>query len=370
MKIGIDARPLSKQRAGIGTYVYNIVKWLNENDRNNEYYLFSCREVCVDFELGKKWHVVVDPFKVGTLWLAAKGNSLIKKYGIDVFWGTQHVLPWGKKKGVRYVVTVCDLAQFRIRDIGSRYNTVIQRVFVKGSCKRADRIIAISEATKFDIADIFGIESAKISTIYLGGTEKAEPVTAEEIAGTKEKYGIKGRYFMYVSTIEPRKNVETIIGGFDRFMAQRKENFYLALVGGLGWKYEGVLKKIEESPYKDYIIMTGFVSQREKQALFTGAEAFVYPSLYEGFGIPLLEAMNYGLPIITSKVSSLPEVGQAAVMYLENVRSSENMWKLMEECTALSEEEREMIAKKDEEQRNKFSWERCARETLKQLTEG
>ena len=158
MKIGIDARPLKKQRAGIGTYVYNIVKYLNDIDNGNEYYLFSNKEVVLDFELGNNWHIVVENFPVGTLWLSYRGEALIKHYGIDVFWGTQHVLPWGKNDNVKYVLTICDLAQFRIKNIGSRYNTIIQKFFVKGSCKKADQILAISEATKYEIIDIFGIE--------------------------------------------------------------------------------------------------------------------------------------------------------------------------------------------------------------------
>lgn len=372
MKIGIDARPLMKQRAGIGTYVYNIIKLLNDIDDKNEYYLFSCREVYIDFELGNNWHIVTESFPVGTLWLALKGNSLIKKYGIDVFWGTQHVLPWGHNEGTRYVLTICDLAQFRIPDIGSRYNSIIQKAFVKGSCRRADRILAISEATKYDIVDIFGIETSKIVCTYLAGTEKPDRVTQEDIQTVKCKFGITGNYFLYVSTIEPRKNVETIIAGFNKFMDEREdkaEPYYMVLAGGLGWKYEGVLAMIEQSRYKEYIIRTGFISQKEKQCLFEGAAAFVYPSLYEGFGIPLLEAMNYGLPIITTSVSSLPEVGQNAVMYMDEPKNTASLADLLKKCSLLTDEERRVIAENDEKQRSRFSWEQCARETLQYLTE-
>ena len=193
MKIGIDARPLKKQRAGIGTYVYNIVKYLNDNDPGNEYYLFSNKEIIVDFELKDNWHTVVENFPVGTLWLSYRGRALIKQYGIDVFWGTQHVLPWGKHENVRYVLTICDLAQFRIKNIGSRYNTIIQKFFVKGSCKKADRILAISEATKYDIIDIFGIESARIACTYLAGTDRPERADDKEIEAVKDKFKIAGR---------------------------------------------------------------------------------------------------------------------------------------------------------------------------------
>lgn len=372
MKIGIDARPLKKQRAGIGTYVYNIVKYLNDIDTENEYYLFSNKEIVLDFKPGDNWHIVVEDFPVGTLWLSFRGAALIKQYGINVFWGTQHVLPLGKPDGVRYVLTICDLAQFRIRNIGSRYNTIIQKFFVKGSCRKADRILAISEATKYDIIDIFGIESSRIVCTYLAGTDRPEAADAGEIEQTKKRFGIKGEYFLYVSTIEPRKNVETIIAGFSLFMEQRaneEEPYYMVLAGGLGWKYEGVLRLIEASNYKDNIIMTGFIPQREKQCLFEGALGFVYPSLYEGFGIPLLEAMNYGLPIITTNVSSLPEVGQDAVMYIKEPRDAAGMAELLAKCAALTQEEKTLIACNDKRQREKFSWEKCARETFSYLTE-
>lgn len=372
MKIGIDARPLKKQRAGIGTYVYNIVKYLNDMDKDNEYYLFSNKDIVLDFELGDNWHIVVENFPIGTIWLSYRVGALIKRYGIDVFWGTQHVLPLGKHENVRYVLTICDLAQFRIKNIGSRYNTIIQKFFVKGSCRKADRILAISEATKYDIIDIFGIESSRIACTYLAGTEKPEQAGEDEILQVKNKFNIRGKYFLYVSTIEPRKNVETIINGFNIFMDDRKdksEPYFMVLAGGLGWKYEGVLKLIENSAYKENIIMTGFISQKEKQCLFEGAQGFVYPSLYEGFGIPLLEAMNYGLPIITTNVSSLPEVGQDAVMYIKEPRDSKGLAQLLTRCANLTNEEKSAIAYNDKKQRDKFSWEKCAKETLEYLTD-
>lgn len=367
MKIGIDARPLTAKRAGIGTYVYNVVKTLNETDDSNEYYLFSCKEVVIDFPLKSNWHIVVEPFKVGTLWLAVKGGALVKKYGIDVFWGTQHVLPNQKPGNVKYVLTICDLAQFRIKNIGSVYNTLIQKFFVKGSCKRADKILAISEATKFDIVDIFGIEAARIKCIYLGGVKEPPVITEEVRRSTLDKFNIKNPYFLFVSTIEPRKNVETIIKAYEELRTNCNEVYDLVLVGGLGWKYEGVLELIKNSRYKDNIIMTGFVSQEEKTSLFEACESFVYPSLYEGFGIPLLEAMNYGLPIITANVSSLPEVGGDACAYLSDVKDYHELCSLMKETLNYSDDEKAEIRNKCDKQRAKFSWEKCAKETCAEL---
>lgn len=368
MRIGIDARPLSKQRAGIGTYVYNIVKYLNEVDKENEYYLFSCREVYVDFQLSANIHIVTEKYKVGTLWLANRGSALIKKYNIDVFWGTQHVLPFGKVEGVRYVLTICDLAQFRIKNIGSTYNQIVQKFFVKNSCRKADRILAISEATKYDIIDIFGIEAHKIACTYLGGIDMVTMPAPDEISEVRGKFGVDGDYMLFVSTIEPRKNVDTIIEAFDKLRSTGAD-CKLVLAGGLGWKYESTLNKITNSPYSKDIIRTGFVSSKEKQCLFADATAFVYPSLYEGFGIPLLEAMNYGLPIITTNVSSLPEVGGGAVMYMEGVYDSDNLAKLMLDALNLTKEERIKISELDRLQREKFSWEKCTKDTVAYLTE-
>ena len=150
-------------------------------------------------------------------------------------------------------------------------------------------------------------------------------------------------------------------------MSASYEKYDLVLVGGLGWKYENVIELTKNSQYKDNIIMTGFVSQEEKTALFKGATAFVYPSLYEGFGIPLLEAMNYGLPIITTSVSSLPEVGGNACMYLEDVKDADGLAELMKNMVTLTEEDKKDIANKCEVQRNKFSWEKCAEETCAEL---
>lgn len=367
MRIGIDARPLGRQRAGIGTYVYNIVKYLNATDRENEYYLFSCREIVVDFELNDNFHIVVDSFKVGTLWLFAKGKSLIEKYAIDLFWGTQHVLPGGKSENVKFILTIHDLAIFRLPDIGEWYNEIIQKIFVKGACKKADRIIAVSEATKYDIVDIFGIEAAKIQCVYNGGIEEKEKMAGDEAADVLTKMGIGNKYFLYIGTIEPRKNIETIIKAFNDFCENTNDEYQLVIGGGLGWKYADVISLIEKSPYKDKIIRTGFVDSTQKQALFTNTSAFIYPSLYEGFGIPILEAMNYEIPIITSCVSSIPEIGKDAVFYLDNVADEKKLAELMWECIELPDEKKQEIIQKQKIQREKFSWEKCAAQTKKVL---
>ena len=136
------------------------------------------------------------------------------------------------------------------------------------------------------------------------------------------------------------------------------------MAGGLGWKYENVIAEIDNSKYKKDINLAGYISNEEKQCLLHNAKCFVYPSLYEGFGMPILEAFQSGTVVITSNISSMPEVGGKAAFYLENVNDEIELSKLMEKVILLKEEEKEIVVKKGYEQADKFTWEKCSNETL------
>lgn len=273
-------------------------------------------------------------------------------------------------KDMKFVVTIHDLAIEKLKTVGSLKNTIIQKLFLERSINAADEIIAISEATKKDIIDIFNIDESGIKVIYNGSKLGEElKISNEQEKEIKTKFGLKDEvpYVFFLSTIEPRKNVETLIKAFNYI--KRKEDIKLKLIiaGGLGWKYEEVLKLYETSDYKEDIIMPGFISKEEKKYLYEHAKCFVYPSLYEGFGLPVLEAMEGKAIVITSNVSSLPEVGGDAAFYFNNVYDYAELGNKILEVVGLSEEERKKHVDLGLAQVPKFTWTKCAKKTLEML---
>lgn len=238
-------------------------------------------------------------------------------------------------------------------------------LFLKRSIKNADKIIAISEATKNDIIELFEIKPEKIQTIYNGTNINSEyKVTEKEEQEIKEKFDIQSTpYIFFISTIEPRKNIPTLIKAYN-YVREKGIDLKLIIAGGLGWKYENILKEIEESKYKEDINLPGYVSKEEKQYLLKNTKALVYPSLYEGFGLPILEAMANGALVITSNVSSLPEVGGDIAYYYNNVLNHEELGEKIIQVLNISEEAKQEKLEQGLEQVKRFTWEKCAKETL------
>lgn len=371
MRIGIDGRALTQKRAGIGTYTYELIKGLNNLDKKNEYYIYSNKEVYIDFPLNNNFKIVVSKFRIGTIWLYLKLPKILYKDQIDTFLGTQHVLPKRNKytKNIRFILTVHDVALLKIKGIGKWYNTIIQKMFVKKSCENANKIITISNSTKEDLIELFNLNKEKIQTIYLGVNPKQNiKLTSSEKKKIKEKYGVSDKKFIFfLSTIEPRKNVVTLIKAFNIFKEKNSE-MKLVLSGGLGWKYKKVLKEIEKSKYKQDIILTGYISKEEKAYFYKNCAFFAFPSLYEGFGIPVLEAMQNEAIVVTSTNSSLPEVGGNAAIYYDNVLNPIELASSFDEVCTITKKDNEKRIKEGLQIANAFQWNKTAEETLKVLT--
>ncbi len=366
MNIGIDARTY-QYKTGIGLYVANIIKELNKQDTENQYFLYSPEEADFKFKLN-------DNFKIrdkigGKLKFYFRLPKLLKQDNIDVYWGTNYILP-KKDKNIKYVLTIHDLAIKKFKTIGSLKTTIVQKLLLKKSIKRADKIIAISKATKEDIIDIYKIPEERIQVIYEGTNFEAKEIEISEKQKEEieNKLGIKDKKFIFfLSTIEPRKNIETLVRAFNYM--KRKENIDLKLIlsGGLGWNYDTVLELVENSEFKEDIKMTGFISNEEKSYLYKNAECLVYPSLYEGFGLPVLEAMSNKCLVVTANNSSLPEVGGNAAFYYESVLNYGELGNKILEVINLNKEEKEIKINRGLEQVKKFTWDKCAKETLEML---
>lgn len=368
MRIGIDARPLSNgQYTGIPYYTYMILtKWMKKHPEH-EYYLFSYAPICwTEDELPDNWHIVNEPWviKKGSLWFLFKVPSLIKRLKLDAYWGPNYSMPF-KVRGVKYYVTIHDLGIYHFKHIGQRRNEIQIKIFLPSNIRKSEKVIAISDATKHDIMNVFGTESEKITTIYNGGLPKEH--NNDDNSQIREQIKEIDHYFLFIGTIEPRKNIPTIIKAYELYceeaIRQSQEVYKLIIAGGKGWNCDAVLELIEHSKYRDNIVLPGYIDKEEKKFLLENASCFVYPSLCEGFGIPVLEAFQYNVPVITAYNSSLPEVGGDAAYYVD-AYDVKGMANLMSDVLNMTEEEKEHNSVKMKTQLEKFSWEKCAEETL------
>lgn len=353
MNIAIDCNPVNKENTGIGNYVYNLIKSLQKIDDSSNYFLY--------FKHPKKYlseclsenfqYVQWDNFKLIF-------NVYLKN--IDIVHGTSFKLLLNGKKGG--VVTIHDLAFVKFPQYVIKKH---QEKFLKqtrAALKKATYVIAVSENTAKDLIQIFKINENKIKIIYQGIDEIFKPIDNKNLIKEKiKKFGIDKPYILYVGTLEPRKNIPALLKAYAS-LDNLNKNYVLVLAGMKGWLYEKIFKTIEELKLQHKIILTGYVKNEDLPFLYSGAKVFVYPSFYEGFGLPPLEAMACGCPVITSNVSSLPEVvGDSGILVNpDNVEEiSSAIYKIIDD-----EEFKKKLSYQGIERAKKFSWEKTALETL------
>jgi glycosyltransferase involved in cell wall biosynthesis len=236
--------------------------------------------------------------------------ALLRERHIDVFHSPANVLPEMLPRGCAGVVTLHDLAFLRFPHVLSRAKRIYHRTFTTRSLKRAALIIASSESTRRDAVELVGIPAERIQTVHLCIDPRfSSVITDEEITSFRRRSGLEGGYFLYLGTLEPRKNIPALLEAYARLRAKHQRLEKLALVGGKGWLYDEIFERVRALGLASDVLFPGFVSDAEQLLWYHGASAFVYPSLYEGFGLPVSEALACGIPVVTTNVSSLPEAG-------------------------------------------------------------
>jgi len=360
MMIGVDARPISyPPLTGIGVYLSSLLQAIQELDQENHYYLIS--NGAIHFEVvNPKWHKIEGRFpqrKISTLWMQCCVPRIASALKLDLFWGPRHQLPLFMRTNVKMVLTVHDIVHVLFPRTMSLPNLVVERLLMRRSIGRADYVIADSISTASGIQEHYQVRPAKIGVVYPGGPTLSEhvhsPIPDDEI--------LPGKYFLFVGTLEPRKNLRAILSAFALLDAER-EDANLVVVGNIGWKTKDVMNLMKAHRYRSRIHFMGYVDADRLSFIYRKALCLIYPSLYEGFGFPILEAMTYGVPVITSNVSSMPEVaGDAALLVDPNdVKGlADAMNKILE-----NGDMRNIMISKGYERMRKFSWKRCAGETL------
>ncbi len=314
MRIGVDARPLrEKETSGIPMYVRNVLAHLATDDRDNEYVLYSNRSF--DFDLPPHWKKRAGAkTRYGSLWVQAELPFYLKKDRIDVFWGTEHVLPVFLSRRVMTVLTVCDLVHALYPQTMNSLNYFLNKLLLPSSVRRADAIVTISEATLADLKKYFPPRTDLLRPVHLGVSDAFSP---RDRSGAQERveavYPGLPPYLLTVGTFEPRKNISALVRAYLKIADHIPH--HLAIAGQKGWKGDAVREEIERSGKKDRIRLLGYVADELLPDLYAAADLFAFPSLYEGFGLPPLEAMASGVPVLCSNASSLPEVvGDAALL--------------------------------------------------------
>lgn len=366
MKIGIDARLYRASAAGIGRYSQNLIKNLLEQDKENEYVLFMTPEDKKDFITQKikseNFKVVETDIGHYTLSEQTKLKKLIEAEKCDLVHFTNFNFPVNFSG--KFVVTIHDLTLFYFPGRSKKniiYRLAYKYIFKK-ACKKASQIIAVSESTKKDIIKTFNIDSKKITVVLEAADDKtfANP-SSEYINKLKQKYDVDSPVILYVGQWRPHKN---LLGLIDAFAELRKDTpAKLALVGKVDHAYPEIFKTIDKNQVLSDIIMPGFVNELELAAWYKIASVFVFPSFYEGFGLPGLEAMMAGTPVAASDRTSLPEIYRDAAAYFDPSKTQEIKTALRKVIT--DKRYSENLTKRGFEIAKMYSWARTARETLK-----
>lgn len=276
----------------------------------------------------------------------------------DLWHFTNNVAPPTRKP---FVLTIHDLAFVHHPDFIEPGNLEYLRRFVPDSLERASQVVAVSQSTKEAIVDEFGTASGKIRVTPLAADPAfARPVSEAQLARVKDKYGIDGEYFLAVGTLEPRKNLRALLLAFAGIRKHTSEQ--LVVVGGQGWLFDETKELLRKLGLGDRVIFTDYAPAEELPGLYAGAKLFVFPTFYEGFGIPVLEAMLAGTPVICSNTSSLPEVAGAAALYFDP--NDTKALALALQRTLEDEPLRTRLAEAGREQAGQFSWKRTAELTL------
>jgi len=277
-----------------------------------------------------------------------------------------HVVPlWHPK---RTVVTIHDLGYLEYPQAHTRSSRLYLHVSTLFSTRAAARVIAISEATKRDLMTHYRVPEGKIKVVYHGRDPRFQPVTDDKtLRETATRYGVSRPYCLHVGTLQPRKNLGLLVDAWSELRERMENPPQLLLAGRRGWLYESLFEKVNTRDLGELVKFADYVEQADLPALYSGAMALTFPSLYEGFGLPPLEAMSCGTPVIASNATSVPEVvGDAGILLDPH---DPHQWADAVIKLSADEELRRALSQKGMERASHFTWERCAGQTLDVLTE-
>jgi glycosyltransferase involved in cell wall biosynthesis len=329
MHIGINAQLLSfsqnYRNGGISRYIRYLLTEIAREPGTHEYTIFvngpdvtarlGIQHPQLTF-LPATWPESRPAARVA--WEQFALPSLIRQRGIQVFHSPANVLPQFLPRACAGVVTLHDLAFLRMPEVLTRPKRVYHRTFTVRSLRRASKIITVSESTACDVTELLGIPPGRMTTVYPCIDERfMQPVAEDELRAFRVRQGLEGGFLLYLGTLEPRKNIPVLIEAYARLRQLTGTRVKLVLAGAKGWLYDAIFARVQQLGLEEEVLFPGFVSDAEQPLWYRAAAAFAYPSLYEGFGIPVAEALACGTPVVTSTVSSLPEAGAGLALTVD-----------------------------------------------------
>lgn len=378
LKLLVDATALRAKPSGIGLYIQNLITQLYKLQEREKFQLLISYQPSL-----KNWlkgnlstpENLKDYANIRCLPIPVTVSNLLAKYpnplltyfekyldAPDIIHGTDHVV-YPCNKSLK-VMTITDLTFIKYPEY---VNNIVKNYThrVKQCLQWTDLIITISQSSKQDIIDYLDVNPEKIKVTYLASRYSPNELNKQDLENLKSTidYDFSQPYLLFVSTIEPRKNITNLIAAFNYLKEKYKIEHKLVLIGQKGWKYEPIFAAIENSPWREDIKHLDYLSDQKVALFYQQADVFIYPSIYEGFGLPVLEAMTLGTPVVTANTSSLPEISGNAALMIDPFNPEEiaiAIWNIIS-----SSQLRQDLIVKGQKQAQLFSWEKTAKDTLK-----
>ncbi len=362
MRIAVDGHTIGTTLGGNVTYITNLIESLADLDPTNEYILYVALDEAVRRFAGRWANVRVKQLDVGGSRIARffySFRKVIAEDRPDVFF-VQFNAP--AKVKCRIVAEIHDLSFEHVPETFRWHEHPRMKFTTRRTARNADHVITCSEYTRRDIIKTYKLRPAKVTAIHLAAAKRFSPVAYDEITRVRAKYGLPSEFILAVGSIQPRKNLGRLIDAYS-LLSRRMDTPPLVLAGKKAWLYKESIAAVARSGFSDKILLPGFVPDEDLPAMYSAATVFVYPSFFEGFGLPPLEAMQCGTPVITGNRTSLPEIlGDAGVMVDPYDVSSlaDAVERLLRDQAVRAE-----LGRRGIEQAKRFSWENTARDTLK-----
>lgn len=374
MKIAIDIRLIGKKRTGDEAVFFNLVKNLSLLDRANEYILLTDRSPEYDAllaeEIGKL--NLAENFTVVSLrekgvnryfWNAFVLPKYLRAHPVDIL-QTQYITPFFVPKKIKIITIVHDVSFKAYPELVRKTDLFFLDILIPLSLKRADKIIGVSQFTAHEIIRYYGVDPRKVDWVHnaVGDNFKLE-ISGNELEEVRKKYNLPQKFILYIGTLQPRKNIPALIEAFVKIPIEKRKDLKLVLAGGRGYNFDQRIEKyIQNYSLQDFVFLPGFIDEKDKPALFKAAHIFCSPSLYEGFGIPILEAMTLGVPTLASNIPPHIELAEDAILFFD----AKNPADFSEKLTRLVSDDslRLQLEKSGQLHAQKFSWQKTAAKML------
>ena len=365
MRIGLNAQILTDGRTGVTRYAHNVIRLLPKVGQNHEFVIFGNSP---DLKYEEK-NVIFVPTSKGVnssvkriFWEQIILPQLAKKWNIDLMFYPDHTSSlWSKK--IAQAIVLHDLAPIAMPGTFNRFRRLYKQLAIAHSVQDAKVILTDSYATKAEALRFFPGIGPKINVVHLGLENSIERVTNQELlSNIRKRYALQDPFLLFVGTLEARKNVPRIIKAFAHGRRKFGWNHTLVLAGTMGYGYKEIKRTIIEEHVHENITLTGYIRDEELYGLYSLADIFIYPSLYEGFGFPPLEAMRCGCPVIVSNTTSLPEVVGDAGLYINPYDETSMITQI--NCLIQDDILKRNLIQKGKERSVQFTWEKTVKNTL------